>query len=247
MVEVSSSDGSELNRVAGPEVDDEEFFQAVVEVVPIPGSDQFIVNECCEPAAGAMYLVGGWDGVAGDKTGDSYFSGWEVSTRPDGAEIAVSGYTRFHAKLDREILLPLGTSNGSNPDVAWLRDRLGVVFLHRNDTPAVAEIIELDRSGRAISRRSFALAGPASAIDVNAAGDLVVVAAEFGSGSSRGEIYDVDTAAMTASFGLEDGTANLDYDVSGQYLIYVDGEGVARWQGAGQSGVLGTGYINANW
>ena len=123
-----------------------------------------------------------------------------------------------------------------------------MVYLHRGRTPAVVEVIDLNSDRQPISRRAFELVGPAISVDVNADGNLVVVATTFGSDpAASGEVYDINTGELLAEFPLEDGATSIDYDTTGRFLAYVDGEGTARWQGAGQSGVLGEGFRTIHW
>lgn len=55
------------------------------------------------------------------------------------------------------------------------------------------------------------------------------------------------TGELVAEFDIEPGSRMGGYDPSGRFLIYVDGSGSARWQGLGQTGVLGEGYTFASW
>ncbi len=250
-VEVNSSTGEVLNRIPGLGVDDDEEIQSQVfdDLVSIPNSDQLLLSECCEPAAGFMGLLSGWNDFDLNSR-VSGFNAWEVSPGPDGRHLAFSGYVRFVYEVGSEpvgIDDTIGASNGSNPDVAWLRDRLGVAYLHRGNVPAVVEIIEFDADYLPISRRNFELQGPASAFDVNADGNLVVVVNPPAGQAASGQVYDPNTGELMAEFALEAGVFDLDYDVSGRFLAYVDRDGIARWQGGGNSGVLGEGYRAISW
>lgn len=250
-VEVDTATGEELNRIpALPSFDEPEIQDQVFdEVVPIPGSTGLLVNECCEPAAGQITYLQDWaDFTRADL--EPGFAGWEVSVSPAGDRFVLSGYQLEIVEVGADRRTPrliLGTSDGSNPDVAWLRDRLGVVYLHRGTSPAMVELIEFDDQFRPISRHNFRLQGPASSIDVNAKGQLVVAATDYDRAAVSGQVYDPDSGELVAEFALEDGVKELDYDVTGRYLAYVDGQNIARWQGGGKSGVLGEGYFTVNW
>ena len=89
--------------------------------------------------------------------------------------------------------------------------------------------------------------GPRDDVDVNADGRFVVVANPSSGQTAKGQVYDPDTAKLVAEFGLETGVFEIDYDVTGRFLAYVDSDGIAHWQGGGESGVLGEGYRTVTW
>lgn len=253
LVEVDTATGQTMERIAGLADGGEDEIQSQVfdDVLRIPGSDTFVVNECCEPAAGFVSLIEDWTAYdhAESHSGPG-FNVWEVSPSVDGKFLAFSGYLRFIFELGTDPSQadrPLGESDGSNPDVAWLRDRLGVVYLHRGNSPAVVELIEFDSDYRPISRRNFLLEGPGSAMDVNADGKIVVAVNHPAGQAANGQVYDPDTGELFAEFALETGVFDVDYDVTGRFLAYVDRDGFARWQGGGDSGVLGEGYLAVSW
>ncbi len=262
-VEVSTETGDVLRRLADPIADADDLaegFNGIDEATAF--GPLVLLNECCEPAAGLLRFapsLASEPGPDAERTEQAAFAGWETAATENGRWIAISGYTRQIVDLQVEPeqlitdgiaglgAIQLGSSNGANPDVAWLRDRLGVVYLHRGNTNGVVEIIELKADFQPISRRSFETQGPASAVVVNAAGNIVVVSSAFGSDETIGQVYDIETAELLAEFPLAEGTEDIDYDASGTYLISVDGEGRVTWQGAGLTGDLGTGFISANW
>jgi hypothetical protein len=63
---------------------------------------------------------------------------------------------------------------------------------------------------------------------------------------ARGIVFE-PTGELVAEFDVEPGSRMGGYDPSGRFLIYVDGEGTVRWQGLGQTGSLGEGYLFASW
>ncbi len=244
-VEVSTDGGEVLNEAPALGFESDGYDSGV----PISGSDAFLINLCCEPAAGHIARFETWSEIGENPFASPAFNAWDVAVASDGSEAVFSGYDRWLSPVAPDAdRIGLGASNGSAPDVAWLGDRLGVVYLHRGRTPAVVEVIELDSKRQPISRRAFELVGPAISVDVNADGNLVVVATTFGSDpAASGEVYDINTGELMAEFPLEDGTTSIDYDTTGRFLAYVDGEGTARWQGAGRSGVLGEGFRTIHW
>jgi hypothetical protein len=52
---------------------------------------------------------------------------------------------------------------------------------------------------------------------------------------------------LLTSFPVETNSLWGGYDQTGRFLIYVDGDGVVRWQGLGTAGALADGFIFASW
>jgi hypothetical protein len=86
-------------------------------------------------------------------------------------------------------------------------------------------------------------------IGTQASGNLVGFLHTYGDSgitATEGVVFST-VGEVLANFPVETGSFWGGYDPAGKFLIYVDGDNTVRWQGAGQTGSLGNGFIFASW
>ncbi len=211
-----------------------------------------VVSECCEPAGGVIhYLADGQVLTPGIKEGIVFSDGWTVGPSPFSGDVAVLGYFLQvgdvgELSITREIAagdsfpggVPAWSRSGDR--VHWLSSGASGTLLNTtdlDDDAGVWESVELDWVGG--EQRLEGLA-------TQATGNLVAFLVDSGGPSTTGVVF-TPAGELVASFPVEDGSRLGGYDPTGRFLIYVDGDGNARWQGLGRSGVLGDGFIHASW
>ncbi|MGI9610726.1 MAG: hypothetical protein ACR2NL_10585, partial [Acidimicrobiia bacterium] len=185
-------------------------------------------------------------------------AGWEAQLSPNGEYVLHTGY--FASILPHGRSAQPGIEAGRGEDAeyyftpAFLRDRIGVAYSWwrwDDDEDRVSlDVVELDRSGEVVERRTFPVPGALAGLDVRADGKLVALIDKGNPsrfGGSQALVLDPDTGETVAEFALEPGSHSMGYDPTGTFLLYVDGTGTAHWQGRGQSGVLASGLIHADW
>ena len=217
--------------------------------------------DCCEPAGGRIHYVaagGAIDDTVYNTTGTD---GWTLAASPVSAEFARLGYLVgvFDPRNigDDRVLLFVddGTLGFPSGQVAWSPDGLAIYWIGIEfgggpttlnavdltvETPIPSVAAELDFVGQDQFLGNIA---------TQVSGNLVGFLHTRGDGtitSSIGVVFN-PTGELLNTFPVETGSLLGSYDASGKYLIYVDGDGIVRWQGRGLSGNLGTGYIHASW
>lgn len=239
-------------------------FNTIDSVVRSADGETVVAVECCEPAAGLMHYLGPGDVVTGDYPPSIPTSfGWSVGRAPEGDRFAVLGYDLMVVAGDDptshtlelfDLANNLGTWAWGSPawspagdTVYWIGDAGDDGFvLHSVDVGAgepAADAIPLTWV-----RPDQSLDGVAS----QASGNLVAflstldVDGEYEVLETVGVVFGQD-GAMATTFPVETGSTLGTYDSTGRFLIYVDGDDTVRWQGSGQQGTLGDGYIYASW
>ena len=217
--------------------------------------------DCCEPAGGTIHYVAAGGVIDENVYNTSGTDGWTLAASPTTAEFARLGYLVgvFDPSTigDDRVLLFVDDGNLGFPSgqVAWSPDgrtiywigiefgggptTLNVVDLTA-EAPVPSVVGELDFVGQDQFLGNIA---------TQVSGNLVGFLHTRGDGeitSSTGVVFN-PTGELLNTFPVETGSLLGSYDASGKYLIYVDGDGIVRWQGRGQAGELGAGYIHASW
>jgi hypothetical protein len=88
-------------------------------------------------------------------------------------------------------------------------------------------------------------------LDAQASGNLVSFLTRFDASGeptrTDGVVYSPETGELLAMFPIPAGSSFGGYDPSGRFLIYTTPEGDVMYQGLGEVGVLGEGYLFASW
>ena len=217
------------------------------------------LSDCCEPAAGRLFYV-----EAGGDLGDDPYSesqpwntGWTISPSPADERFASVGYSlEIHdpsaAPADgRGVWIDepsLGFPNGA---AAWTRDGAQLYWTSQIKEVAALATFELteDEPSPVTVLPWVGVHQYLDGIGTQASGDLVGFLHTYGdSGITATEGVVFSTAGeVLANFPVETGSFWGGYDPTGKFLVYVDGDNTVRWQGAGQAGSLGDGFIFASW
>lgn len=223
----------------------------------LPGTDRIYFTPCCEPAGGTgRYINTDIDSSVDD--GRVSYSGFAAVPSPDATMLAIPqmfGLYLSEALPQPDVTLIATSPYASKDAVAWLRDRRGLVWAPLNDDRVrTIEIIELDADNAPIATRTVPAHGLTNvSLAVRGDGAIVVAGCDQGPEEvsacdhSTALVLDPDGGEVIAEFAIEAGARLGGYDYTGTYLISTADDGIARWQGAGESGVLGHGYRWASW
>lgn len=217
-------------------------------VWPIPGGNgDVLIAECCEPAAGLLYRLAS-GGSIDDAAGSGLFA-WAGVHDARGERLATSGFVSQVRATDQSgadvTTVDLFESDGTISFVAWLTDRDGVVYAEPQEDRTVIRRFDLDVDGNLAAASVFPVPYVARDLTVRADGNLVLLATE-NDGIDRGIVLTPDGDLVTAFDTAVDGQI-LDYGPRGLFVIELDDNGRATWQGVGQSGELGEGYLWVQW
>ena len=214
----------------------------------------FFVSECCEPAAGVIHVLSADDipYLPGDDVPTWLF--WSASPSPMSDDVALLGYQLVIIQPDldpvsdqagvdytlawtAEDTFPVSNAVWDGDFVRWLAEGPEGTLLHgyrlSDGTMSTVEVPTLP----GWSSARLATRGP---------GELVVARSPFDEPATEALVID-ESGAVVDRFDLEPGSTIGSYDPTGTYLIYTDGDGVARWLGDGESGILAEGFVQANW
>ena len=257
LVELDAADGQVVRTLGSAGDLDDETGNFIDGAWWHPATGVIIVSDGPEPAAGNLTLVEPGEDYERQDGPDGWGMGWDVAISPDGRFALVTGYGYDVSVLaegtnGRRVVIQLSDSpEDLRYHPAWLRDRLGVAMVRDVDgVRNLIDVIELDDDGRVVSTVTYQLDRPIADLEVRSDGGLVVLYDDGrnpSGGGTRAVIVDPDSGEIEAEFDLEEGSHSLAYDATGRLLLYVDGEGTLRWQGAGDSGVLAEGYSHADW
>lgn len=225
-------------------------------------SQRLVIEEGPEPAAGNIFHFPAGrpyedirNQCSEDLDGVSCGYGWQAALSPNGDFVFHTGYFASITENGQmapsiEVAPTEANERGSFfYDPVFLMDRPGVAFVEEWEQGRQLQIVELSGLGQVVERVTHELEFDIASIAVRADGKLVLLEAKerFGFKGDRAEVIDPDTGETLAEFSLEPGSNSLGYDPTGTYLLYIDGDGTARWQGRGESGVLAEGLIHADW
>jgi len=227
-----------------------------------PAEGNVIVSAAPEPAGGALILLEA--NQTFERSGQMWSDGWDAAVSPDGRLALTIGYQAQLKELKPRagdgLADPIeiaAIEDGLSFTPAWLRDRRGVAFSRMasddDGWPSIVELVELDAENQVIARKTHAMTSPLADLEVRADGKLIVLVADAadrsisGWAGSQALVIDPDSGELITEFALEPGSHSLSYDNTGTYLLYVDGDGAVRWQGAGERELIGGSYLWADW
>jgi hypothetical protein len=261
-VEVDTASGDMLRSIAqvatGADVENAECAACVnyvEKILRLADGSAYLISECCEPAAGVMFWMEPGDQVTPENHDHREpMWGWYVSPAPLIKARAVSGYGFGVASPESgrswdwqiSVVDPLYAATPPS----WSRDLKSLHLIDDQNGLWTADLVSGNHSTGELSwladdQFAWGLATQES-------GRLVTFGVDGGpeenpfDNPTRGIVFE-PTGALYAEFDVEAGSRMGTYDPSGRFLIYVDGQGTVRWQGLGQSGVLGEGFFFASW
>jgi len=216
------------------------------------------ISDCCEPAAGNIFYLEPDATLPDDVySHENRTYGWMLSPSPTNASFANLGY---------ELVIENGmTDSGSgwwvdDPSLgfpmgaaAWDRDGSQLYWVTRIEQAAALAMVDLAEGDPThvtllpwIGVHQW-FDGVGSQAGGNLVGFLHTTELDTGEITDTTGIVFSTSGEILAEFPVETGSTWGGYDTTGTFLIYIDGDGAARWQGAGQAGVLGGGFISASW
>ena len=216
------------------------------------------ISDCCEPAAGNIFYLAA-DGAFGpDPYASERLMGWTVSPSPTESTFAILGYSMLVDDPsipdfgdpglwidDSSLGFPMGAP-------AWTRD--GSELYWSTMIGEVTALATLDLAEGAPSHVTVmpwvgvhqTLDGIGSQASGNLVGFLHTYDDDYNVIETSGVVFST-TGEVLATFPVEVGSSWGGYDPSGVFLLYVDGDGMVRWQGGGGSGAIADGFIFASW
>ncbi len=216
------------------------------------------ISDCCEPAAGNIFYVD-----AGDELVNPYYSdwrthGWTLSPSPTQNMFANLGF----AMLVEDPTVTADTGPGVWIDEASLGFPMGAAAWDRDGSQLwwttkiekVAALATLDLAEGAPTHVTVLpwvmvnqdIDGIGSQASGNLVGFIHTRNDEWQITETTGVVFST-VGEVLANFPVETGSTFGGYDPTGKFLIYVDGDGLVRWQGGGGAGVLADGYVFASW
>jgi hypothetical protein len=218
------------------------------------------ISDCCEPAAGRVWYLDADDDLGEDPytAGSPWNTGWQMAASPIDNRFAVIGY-------ELQVFDPAGSPEDGfvvwidEPDLgfpmsapAWDRDGSGVYWLTGSGPNTSLALVDFNFSEMGVvADLDWVEEGQyLDGIGMQASGNLVGFQVFYDEAETPAEVTGLvfsPTGELQATFTVEDDSRWGGYDQSGTFLIYVDGDGIVRWQGLGQSGVIADGYLFASW
>jgi len=266
-VEVDTATGTILRSIGvmerpGEAGDEGVVFAAIDRAWRTTDGRWHIVSECCEPAAGMIHYLDPETTLTRENHDETLSSdGWSVSSSPYDGRIARSGYTLWVGEVgeDSELSIWYEELGSSFIDgvTAWARDGAGISWTSA-DGAGKAMLWRLDLDAPDLGAIGFELPWVTEnqwldGIGTQASGNYVAFLNTVDDGPESSSVAATEgvvfspTGELMATFPVETGSLWGGYDPSGRVLIYTDGDNVARWQGRGNSGILGEGYVHASW
>ncbi|HSJ29694.1 MAG TPA: hypothetical protein VLB67_15930 [Acidimicrobiia bacterium] len=219
----------------------------------------FFVSQCCEPAAGSIHVLPeDQSPLLLDDLGDvPSWHFWWATPAPDSHEVVLLGY---HVLITTADVTPLTAQAGVDYVEAWVNTESDPTFPISNAVWAGDVIRWLEGSDGVTRLRTFDRRdGSSDLVDVpdlagwslagltsRASGELVVVRSRPDGVAAEAIVLDVD-GNVTGSFDVAAGARLGGYDRTGRFLVYTADDGVVRWHGEDDGGVLGEGFVHASW
>ena len=201
----------------------------------------FIISECCEPAAGAITVLGESELPMTSET-PSTLSFWTASPGP-GRQVAYGGYTIAigHASDPEDVeteqfVYAVGITWVDASTVAWLDPGI--------EGPAGITVLDLGTGARTTTEYPDFANWHLDGLAADRHGALHTVRHD-GDGTST--LVVVTAGGDVVEEDIEDGALLGGFDPSGTFLIHTDADGIVRWRGGGGAGVLAEGFIFASW
>lgn len=216
------------------------------------------LSDCCEPAAGRIFYLEAGGELGPDPYSGEAVAGWTLSPSPVDNQFANLGYSMLVS--DPNVSADFGSGQWiDEPELgfpggaaAWTRDGSELFWTTAQDgatglaTLDLAEGAPVPAAVLAWVGESQSIHGIGSQESGNLVGFLQTRGDDFSITETEGVVF-TTTGELLASFDVETGSTWGGYDESGRFLIYTDGEGIVRWQGLGESGTLGDGFLFASW
>lgn len=216
----------------------------------------YLVSECCEPAAGSMFWMGPDDFMT-PETHQHQGGGvqaWAATPSPASRVVAAASYgVSIDSPNHGQLWHWLSDDTFYAHTTTWRRD-LSAIWVVGGDG-AVDLLWTIDPVSLNVSGAELAWLGEdqyTSGLGTQATGRLVTFRLSLDGDDNhnndlaRGIVFE-PTGELVSEFDVEPGSRMGGYDPSGRFLIYVDGKGTVRFQGLGQTGVLGEAYTFASW
>jgi hypothetical protein len=217
----------------------------------------YLMSECCEPAAGAMYWMRPDEIITPDvhEHDRGGVTAWAANPSPASRVMASASYgVSIDSPEDGQVWRWLSQHEfyASTPP-SWSLD-LSTLWVVGGDGD-VDLLWTIEPATSAVSSTAIPWLGTdeyLSGLGTQVSGRLVTFRLtpdgddDFENDLARAIVFE-PTGELVAEFDVEPGSRMGGYDPSGRFLIYVDGEGTVRWQGVGQAGSLGEGYLFASW
>jgi hypothetical protein len=218
------------------------------------------LSDCCEPAAGRLFFLSPDDTLGEDPYSAStpWNQGWTLSPSPVDSQFASIGYSLEIFDPDT----PYDDSGGvwidepslgfPNGGAAWTRDGSQLYWTTGTGAETALATLTLPPGEPDLVTDLSWVADNQflDGIGSQANGDLVGFVHTYDDASglveSSGVVFSTSGELLT-SFPVETNSLWGGYDQTGRFLIYVDGDGVVRWQGLGTAGALADGFIFASW
>jgi hypothetical protein len=217
----------------------------------------YLMSECCEPAAGAMFWMEPDEVITpeGHEHDRGGVDAWAANPSPSSRAMAAASYGVSIDSPDNGQVWRWFSADefyASTPPT-WSRD-LSTLWVIGGDGE-IDLLWTIDAASSTVSNIEIDWAGEdqyLSGLGTQSSGRLVTFRLtpdgddDYENDLARGIVFEPN-GELVAEFDVEPGSRMGGYDPSGRFLIYVDGEGTVRWQGLGQTGSLGEGYLFASW
>lgn len=217
------------------------------------------ISDCCEPAVGNIFKVE----AGNDFSTDSFIVfGSHPVPSPNGDLIAHDGLeATIVSDSSGQQLGVIGNEVDGGSDnappfwyqpVAWIDDETLVV---RAIGDLVDNLVLFDLSDPTSPQRTGpTMGGLISHTDAAVRSDGMIFALARPPGGDdaapsdlMGWVFDPSSGDVIAETDLPDDTWEIDYDATGTFLLTVGQDGIVRFFGAGQSGVLAEGFVSVSW
>ena len=267
-VEVDTASGGVIGTIGqigdlGESEDEGVAANALQQVWRTTDHNWYIVSVCCEPAAGIIYFVAPGETLTPEGQTDASFTfGWSATPSPFDDRYVTTGYSMEVAAVDGQVSfsLPIDDVGGYGDGVAtWDRTGRAIAWVANDwarEGGATLLRVDLDDPSVAPAEIELTWVEPGEWIDgigTQESGNYVAFVHAQDSNPESPAIVATEGVVFSpggeliAEFAVETGSRWGGYDPSGRLLIYTDGDDIVRWQGRGQSGVLGEGFIHASW
>ena len=219
--------------------------------------DTVLISECCEPAGGHISFLTGDEPLNSDYENEASH-GWWVVPSAHSDQVIITGYfteirdaSQAPSTTDSVVLFE---NDGSGVGaIGWSLDGTSIYWFDEGsgDLTTWNQIDGRFSLGSKVSIEWVASDQHLFGLDTQANGNLVSFLTRFDAegepSETEGVVYSSETGELLAMFPVPAGSSFGGYDVSGRFLVYTTRDGVVMYQGLGQVGVLGVGYLFASW
>jgi|GEM_PF-6625151 len=218
------------------------------------GSTFLINNASSEPAGGSMFWVASDQAPATPEMREQLRGpgGWYAEPSPAGPFVAITSGSFEVTSPDRSVRWHTfngpASSFGTAPAWSWDLSRLFALVENYGEGPRHLAIAEIDNDWfHTIELPWWNPNTYEGGLAMTTDGTLVSFEVSLDDYSGRGVVFNPD-GTFVREFPIEDGANLGGIDPTGNFLIYVDGNGVVRWRDLkSNTGVLGEGFFTASW